>query len=180
AGDRAFPLAVSIDALPDGNGDGDTCLPLSHNRLTDTVTLYVDVQAVKNAAFTSFDQDPACYDYLRDSLDKALGLATTGTAAIPPVKIGDKLKLCDGIVSQRHLCGDQQYAALMPKPYVALPVVKGYPQKCTEAPVVGFVGAKIVDATVDWDRRVVKAVRIKLIKNIPKTRSGELPSTGEL
>jgi len=175
---RAFPIVVSIDAIPRNDGSNDKVL--NRQRLTDTLTLYIDSQDTKNAAFTSFAEQPYKYDYLRTIIDRALGLPASGPGSIPPVKIGDKLHLSDGIVGQRHLAGNAQYAWLLSKPVVILPVIVGYPQQLNEAVVVGFVGARILSAEMNYERGVVETLKIRLIKNVPQVISGNIPVTGSV
>jgi Flp pilus assembly protein TadG len=174
---QTFPIAVSIDAIP-RNGSSEE-KSLNRLRLTDTLTLYIDAQDAKNAAFTSFAEEPYEYDHLRNVIDQALGVPSSDAEPIPPVRIGDKLRLSDGIVGQRHLMGSAQYNALLSQPMAIFPVIDGYPQQHNEAAVVGFIGARIVSATIDYERNVVDTLKIKIIKNAPPVKSGEIRATGD-
>lgn len=185
-GDQAFPIAVSLDAVPQLNsGTGvalNTCKP------GDTFTLYVGSQGVKNATFTSFTADPASAHYIGQAIDQGLGLAEEVPGLVPSIKLGDQINLNNGIIGQKKLADTPYMEALRGK-ILTLPVIMGEPPYNQSRAVVGFIGFKVTGVETNKTgketgkdkekEQIVESITGVLCQPQLVGISGPIPTTGD-
>lgn len=149
-----FPLAVSWDTVPNGNGD--QAMALSQMHLGDTFRLYIGSQKYKNAAFTSLDSGAASAKIITNAIDQILGLSTIDQ--VPAVKVGDEISLNNGVAGQKQLAGDTYSAALLSKEFIILPVISGDPPFNQHRKVRGFVAMKVTRIDTNGKGGVVETI----------------------
>jgi len=175
-GNQAFPLAVSIDAVPrDNNVDG---TPLYARGIGQSISFYINSQQVKNAAFTSFTQSSANANYINKAIDQALGLVDPVAGFIPSMNVGDYINLSNGVIGQKRLAQGADLNALLAQPLLILPVISGDPSYSQSRPILGWIGVKLTGVTVDQKGGVVETITGTLIKTMVKGESGPTGTTG--
>lgn len=173
---QAFPIAVSIDAVPDTK-TGLPAKPLSGCSIGDAFTLYLGSQKVKNACFTTFDSPPSAH-YINEAIGQALELRDEIPGFVPAIKVGDPIHLDNGISGQKRLADSPYIAALQSKGPFILPVIQGDPAFNQTSPVVGFIGFKILSVDVNGKNGIVESITGQLVKPQVAGESGPFPATG--
>ncbi len=170
--DQAFPLAVSLDAVPRSNNVDGT--PLNQCKIGDTVQFYINSQQVKNAAFTSFTVQPASASYIQSAVEQALGLAPVIPGFVPAIAIGDQINVNNGVIGQKKLAKGAELQALLDpsRPVLTVPVVTGDPALNQSRPVVGFVGLRVTGVTLGNGGGVVETITAVLERPQVKGMSG--------
>jgi type II secretory pathway pseudopilin PulG len=180
---QAFPVAVSLDAIPQfKGGEGvalNTCSP------GDTFTLYLGSQSVKNATFTSLTRSPASGHYIGQAIDQSLGISPEVPGFIPAVKVGDDINLNNGIDGQKKLADTPYIEALRGK-IITLPVIMGSSPFNQSRAVVGFVGLKVTGVTTNKNNEESGKEKERIVESITGVLclpqmvgvSGPIPTTG--
>jgi hypothetical protein len=186
--DQAFPLAISIDAVPMCGRIASE--PLRSHHLGDIVCLYTNAQQRKNVAFTSFLKTSDDLAYIRKVLDARLhmtadaqsllpGENATSERLVPNLAIGDSIYLNHGSFGQNYLATGGRLEALMRHPTITVPVIVGNPQVKDKATIVGFLTVRVVGCTLNAHGQELDSLTVQLIKGIVSGKSGLLPSTNE-
>lgn len=173
---KVFPLAISIDTLPSDEGRRQNAL--NQLSLTDTVCLHFDAQESVNAAFTTFGEDAASYNFLREVIKQATNDELSQRSSIPSVEVGDKINLCDGLAGPVALSDPLTTQALVGR-LVLLPVFSGSPQQCGQVVVIGFVSGRIEGIEMNPERRLISTLSVRLLKNARGVQSGPLKLSEE-
>jgi hypothetical protein len=155
----AFPLAISINAIPKGNS-GAPEISLSQLRPGEQFEICLGSQKEKNAAFTSFDQGSANNNYFKTLIDECLKIEKTDKN-IPSVKVGMEINLNNGEGGFNYLTNDPEYAALLNQPFVVFPLFEGSPPFNQSQPVIGFVAMKITSISKDKGRAKITGKIVK-------------------
>ncbi len=170
---QAFPLAVSIDAVPNGGS------ALQEHKIGETVTFYINSQQVKNAAFTSFTVKSANANYIGDAIEQALGLAPTEPGFIPSVTIGDDIYLSNGVLGRKILARQPNMDAFLNSGPFVLPVISGDPAYNQTREVIGFIGFKPTGVSFGNGHGIVETLTGELVfvqvRGISGAGSGLMP-----
>ncbi|MBI4533792.1 MAG: Tad domain-containing protein [Candidatus Melainabacteria bacterium] len=178
-GDQAFPLAVSIDAIPQKLVGDPPGIPLYQRQVGQSVEFYINSQQVKNAAFTSFTESSANANYIKDAIDQSLGLAPVEPGFIPSITVNDEINLNNGVVGQKKLADSPQLDALLAQPLLILPVISGTPPYNQSRPVIGFIGVKVTAVEVNGSGGEVETITCTIVKAIGRGRGGPTGLTGD-
>lgn len=146
---QAFPIAVSIDAVPQYKEW--TGRAIESFDLGDDVTLYMGQQGVKNATFTSFSSDPSSSAWVASAISQALGLSPEVPGFVPSVKVGQDLNLNNGILGQKQLAKGAPFTALCQQPILVLPLIRGSSPFNQSRKCVGFIGFKVKTIVMGQD-----------------------------
>ncbi|MBI4533790.1 MAG: hypothetical protein HY711_07560 [Candidatus Melainabacteria bacterium] len=173
---QAFPLAVSLDAVPRNNNiDGQ---PLYSRQLGDTVDFYINSQQVKNASFTSFTECSSNANYIKGAVAQSLGLEPVQPGFIPSIQVGDSININNGVVGQKHLARSPQFEALTSQPILILPVITGTPPYNQSRQVVGFIGVRVTTVTINQSGGEVETITGTLVRQLARGRGGPTGQTG--
>jgi hypothetical protein len=186
--DQAFPLAISIDAVPMCGRIATE--PLRSHHLGDVVCLYTNAQQRKNVAFTSFLKTSDDLTYIKKVLDARLHMTADAQLPLPPetatserlvpnLAIGDSIHLNHGSFGQNYLATGGRLEALMRHPTITVPVIVGNPQVKDAATIVGFLTVRVVGCTLNSHGQELDSLTVQLIKGIVSGKSGLLPATNE-
>lgn len=173
---QAFPLAVSIDAVP-SEKTGLNAKPLSACSLGDEFTIYLGSQKAKNGCFTTFESPPSAH-YLNEAIGQALELREKVPGFIPAIRVGDQINLDNGISGQKKLVDTPFITALQTKGPFVLPVIQGDPAMNQSRPVIAFIGFKVLSVDVNGKNGVVESIKGQLVRPQVAGESGPLPTTG--
>lgn len=189
---QAFPLVVSLDVVPNsgpgrgaGHGNGnnsDSSLgidttPMYLKQVGDNVNFYINSQVFKNAAFTSFQEQPANANYITTAMDMFLGLVEEIPGYVPALSVGDFVNLNNGIAGERHLVNDPRRSLLIQKQYIVVPVITGDPAYTQSREVVGFITVKVNSVTATQQGGVVQTISGTLVQGLAKGNGRNFPST---
>lgn len=174
--DDAFPLAVSLDTVPDVPG----AKALKDMQIGDTLKLYINAQKFKNAAFTSLTHKSANANYINDAIAQSLGLADQVPGFIPSVAVGDNIELNNGIMGQKKLAKDPELQALINKEFAVLPVITGDPAMNQTRPIVGFIAVKFKSVEVNGKGGMTETLTCQIITAVTRGTGsgGEEPPPG--
>ncbi|MBX9688429.1 MAG: Tad domain-containing protein [Candidatus Obscuribacterales bacterium] len=176
AANSLFPLAVSIDAIPqDKNGSGKSLETL---KLGDIFQIYINSQQVKNGGFTSMGVKNTNANWLNQAMDQALGLKSPEPNFIPSVKIGDPIYLDNGVSGQKTLASDPRLSALKDR-NLALPVVEGTPPFNQSRPIIGWVVVRIQNVSLNKSGGEVETLTGTIVKTPIRGAKGSIPDTGD-
>ncbi|MBY0547906.1 MAG: hypothetical protein K2W95_11460 [Candidatus Obscuribacterales bacterium] len=159
-GTTLFPLAVSLD-------DSKKSLnfrPLNELHVGDTFELVINSQQYKNAAFTSFSDPNTNANWIKAAIAQSLGIPTSTSVTIPPVKVGDQISLANGVLGQKALASDPYYSALAQQEVIYLAVVEGSVPFNQTRPLVGFIGVKVNSITTNKSGGIVEQISVTLKK----------------
>lgn len=173
---ESFPVAVSLDAVPQAKGVNGPAF--NTYKLGDTATIYLQAQGVKNAAFTSLTVKTTTGQYIQSAVDQALGFAPKVAGFMPSVKIGDSINFNNGMVGERQLANQKYSAALKGLPYIVVPLVTGTSPFNKSAPIVGFAAMKVTDVVTNQSSGNVEQITGILVNAQVLGESGPIPLTG--
>lgn len=177
AKDQLFPLAVSVDALPVDFARAE--MPLWKKDFGKRITLFVNGQQVRNAAFTTFDRNPNDHSYLRRAMARILGSdgnVDQESESVPAIQVGDRIFLNQSITGQTYLTRFTE--RLVKGAPITLPVIAGDPQAAGQAKVYAFVSLDVTAFSTNRRTGVVETLDARILKGIICGRSGDPLSTG--
>lgn len=175
-GTTLFPLAVSLD-------DSKKSLnfrPLNELHVGDTFELVINSQQYKNAAFTSFSDPNTNANWIKAAISQSLGLPTSTSVTIPPVKVGDQINLANGVLGQKALADDPYFSALSQQEVIYLAVVEGSVPFNKSRPLVGFIGVKVNSIKVNKSGGIVEQLSVTIKKPLSTGIEGAVAGTTAL
>lgn len=175
-GSTLFPLAVSLD-------DSRRSLnyrPLNEMHVGDTFELVINSQQYKNAAFTSFSDPNTNANWIKAAIAQSLGLPSTTSVTIPPVKVGDQINVANGVLGQKTLADDPYYSALAGEEVIYLAVVEGSVPFNQSRALKGFVGVKVNTITVNHKGGVVEKLSVTIKKPVSTGLEGAVSGSTTL
>ncbi|MBX9688207.1 MAG: hypothetical protein K2X27_15975, partial [Candidatus Obscuribacterales bacterium] len=143
AAGQAFPMAVSLDAVPTDHKGNILGPALKELRPGDTVTFYIGSQSMKNATFTTLTSKSANADAIDTMIDKLLGNDTKKDISIPSVAKGEDIYLNNGVMGLKDLAKEPRLSALKAEEFLILPIINGDPAYNQTAKVVGFTALQV-------------------------------------
>lgn len=167
---QAFPLAVSLDAVPSTKNFTGTAL--NSLKVGDDFTVFVGAQGAKNGAFTSFTKTPANASYIKEAIDQCLGISQPVEGFIPSVQVTDEIDLNNGILGQQILAKNPYLSAMRNGPVLILPIIEGGAPYNKSRPIVGFIGFKVKSVQLHQDSGLVEAITGTLVAAQPLGESG--------
>lgn len=175
--DQLFPLALSIDAKPMDRTIAER--PLSAHCLGDSIALLTNAQQTRNVSFTTFFHPANDAEYLRASLQQALGLKQIGAGFVPKVTVGDTIYLNNSASGTHFLALGDQGGALSRHPVITMPVIKGNPQYEERATVIGFVSARVEGFTLNPAGQELNSLNVRLVKGLVRGSTKPLPGSDD-
>jgi carbon monoxide dehydrogenase subunit G len=175
AADQAFPIAVSLDAIPSYKDF--TGVALKSLSIGDSFTIYLGSQGAKNGTFTSFTHKTANANFIGAMIDQSLGIAPLQEGFIPSIKLGDDIYLDNGMIGQLKLSKEPYLSSLAGKTIV-LPVIQGGSPYNQTRKVVAFVGYKVTKVFLHQDSGVVERLTGQLVQQQVLGESGPYPAEG--
>lgn len=154
---QVFPLGVDPFLVPPA-AIGEEAI--ANKQIGDTVTLYINSQQWKNAAWTSLKYKPASNAYIDRAVEGLLGLEPLEPGYISAIDIGDKINLNNGVISEKSLArGDERAALLDPtRPPLTFPLISSQGKFNQDAEVVGFISIRPTNITTGGGGGVVQTI----------------------
>ena len=175
AANQAFPLAISLDMVPQLKG-GATDKALKACNVGDTFTIYIGSQGVKNGGFTGFKENASAHN-INAEIDQALGITKPSDDTIPSMSLGDPINLTNGVDGQKRLAKDP-YISLLTDKVLVMPVVLGDPAMNKSRAIVGFIGFQVKSVVNNSGPGLVESITGTLVKPQVPGISGPIPLTG--
>lgn len=185
----AFPLAVSLDALPytittkeQGKAKetaGGISLLEAINGDNKVFSICINSQTYKNGAFTSMTTKDANANWLKDAIAQGLGLEGDkyDPVTIPSAAIGDDIFLTNGVAGQKQLADDPFASLLMDGRTFVMPVISGDPAFNQTRKVIGFVTVVFEGITKNQAGQVL-TLTARLVDAAVPGLPGSLATTG--
>jgi hypothetical protein len=173
AGNQAFPLAVSLNAIPSAKDFKGAAL--NTKQIGDDI--YIGAQGAKNGTFTSLTHKSANARFIGDAIDQSIGFATPVDGFIPSVKVGEDIYLDNGMSGQMKLAKEPYVSAMRGKTLI-LPVIEGTSPFNQTTPVVAFIGFKVKNITLHQGPGVLERLTGTLVDVQVLGETGPYPATG--
>lgn len=165
-GTGTFPMAVGMAALEGAD-------------VGEAITLYLNSQTYKNAAFTSLTEKDANANWLKNAIAQLLGLPAKQEVTIPTVEVGDDIYLNNGIVGQKMLADDPYFTKILEQEVLFLPVMDGDPAYNQTTKVIGFIGVKFTSISRQSNNGMVETMVATIVHPLTDGMSlASMPTTG--
>lgn len=180
AANQAFPLTVSLDAIPRAKGFVGEAL--NTKSLGDDFTIFIGSQGPKNAAFTSLSKKPASAAFIKDAIGQCLKLDPPIDGFIPSLSVNDQISLDNGISGQLALAKEPLKSALSNQACLILPVIEGDAPYVQSRPVRAFIGLKVKTVKLHQGAGIVESIEGTLVpvqalgETAPENTTGTWPT----